>query len=141
MLKRGNLAYIVVIIGALLAPTVISLGYYAVSKNPALRPLAITQKALRSYEAGKGQAGLVVVRVDWVDGASMGYTQDQLYHLIDRAFAAKGVEIDMAFFAAEGRTRVTYIVGRSWMGPYQLDQAATGISAAATAYHMAENGS
>ena len=139
MVKRGHVSYILVIILVLIAPTLISLGYYVVTRNPALRPLAVTQASLSSYEAGLGLGGHVVARIEWVEEDNMGFSRRQIERLVTRAFEAKGIEVDVLVVPGVEETSITYLVGASRMGPYPVIHAAAGVSAAAAAFHMAEN--
>lgn len=137
MARRRNIIYFLGIIALLVMPTAMSLGYYYVTKDPNLRPLGVTAEALTSYARGRmdGQVH-IVAQIEWVPGDAGGYSQRSFEKAITNAFKAKGVEVFVFFHPGVDRTRITYRVGPSEIGPYPASQAASGITAAVDAYRM-----
>lgn len=133
--RRRNGAYLALIIFVAIAPSAVSLGWYAATGNPALRPLALTLQSLRSYTAD-GEIFELEVYVHWNPADTAGYSLDQVTRQVQRAFSAKGVEPRMIIRATEGPTYLLYEVGASRMGPYPVIRAAEGISPAVAAYRM-----
>lgn len=132
---RRSIAYVVLVIFVVLLPTVVSLSWYYVTLNPNLRPLGVTREALRAYgEAGAGVEA--VAYVDWVPPRTGGFTQAQLTSDLRDSFAAKGVDIRIVIRAGNGSTQITYVVGRSVLGPFPAARAAEGVTAAVEAYRM-----
>lgn len=136
MTTRRNLAYVMGIVALLVLPTVMSLTYYQVSKDPNARPLAVTEQSLRAFVNGKLGVINIIAQVDWVPGHTSGFSQPQLEKAIVNAFRAKGVEVDVRFRQGVDHTRISYLVGKSTIGPYSTSRAAEGISAAVEAYRM-----
>lgn len=138
MTNRMNIAYILGIIALVVLPTAITLGYYQATKNPNLRPLSVTQQALHAYARDKPARDQVNIaaQVEWVAAQSGGYSRAGLEQALVRAFKAKGVEVFVFFHDGVDRTRITYVVGQSRIGPYSTSQAAYGITAAVAAYRM-----
>ncbi|WP_288926190.1 hypothetical protein [uncultured Maritimibacter sp.] len=137
MAARRNILYVLGIIALIVMPTVMSLGYYVVTKDPNLRPLGVTQQALSAYDRGRPTEQIhIVAQVEWVPARAGGYSQRALELAIVNAFKAKGVEVFVFFHPGVDATRVTYRVGHTTIGPYSVARAARGISAAVEAFHM-----
>jgi len=135
MQGKRNLGYLAVVILAVIAPTLVSLGWYQLSKNPSLRPLGITKQALSAYNGGLDGVELVAY-VDWVPPRTGNFTKAQLTRDLTTSFAAKGAEARIVFRDGVGTTRITYVIGQSRLGPYTIARAAEGIVAAVEAYRM-----
>ncbi|OIP82825.1 MAG: hypothetical protein AUK37_08425 [Rhodobacterales bacterium CG2_30_65_12] len=135
MSQRRSLGYLFLIIFVVVAPTVASLGWYQLSKNPSLRPLGITKQALTAYNGGSDGIEIVAL-VDWVPTDAGNYSQARLSRALTESFAAKGVELRIEFRPGQSTTRVTYRVGKTVLGPYSTARAAEGIAAAVEAYNM-----
>lgn len=138
--KRLNLFYILGLIALIVLPTAITLGLHHYSRDPNLRPFAVTQQSLAAYEraTGTGSGVEIVARVEW-DGATAEVSQRHMRRAITDAFRSKGVEVHVAFVtggSGGNATRVTYVVGHSRIGPYPAHRAAEGVSAAVDAYRM-----
>lgn len=137
MAARRNIFYVLGIIALIVTPTAMSLSYYYVTKDPNMRPLGITHQSLSAYTKSRVGDGVhIVAQVEWVAHQSGGYSQRALELAIKNAFKAKGVEVFVFFHPGVDRTRVTYKVGHTTVGPYSTSHAARGISAAVDAYHM-----
>jgi hypothetical protein len=132
---RQRVAYLILVIVVVVAPTVLALGWYQISRDPNFRPLGVTQQALRAYSGG-GDGVEIVAVVDWAPARSGGYTRAQLMQALSQSFAAKGVEVRIELRSGHPVTQVTYIVGKTVLGPFGTTQAAEGIAAAVEAYHM-----
>jgi len=135
MTQRTSLAYLAIIVVVVVLPTAISLGWYHISKDPNLRPLGITEQALRKHEGGS--KGLeIVALVEWVQPRTARQTQAQLELALTRAFQAKGAEVRVVFREGRDVTRITYIVGTSSLGPFPIARASEGVESAVQAFHM-----
>jgi hypothetical protein len=132
---RRSFSYLLVIITVVVLPSAVSLGWYQVSKDPNLRPLGITEQALRAHR-GDGEGLEIVAVVDWVPPRTGNQTQAQLAIALSRAFRSKGVDVRVVFRKGEDATRVSYIVGKSTLGPFPISQASGGVAAAVQAFNM-----
>lgn len=133
-MTQRNLVTAAVVITLIAAPTAISSIYFFLTKDPTFQPLAITEEALDKLQ---GENRLrIVTEVRW--GADSTGDRRALEEALTNSFAV---------FRAETRFRhvrdaraqgvsVTYHVGPSEIGPYPLEQAASGVRAAATAYRV-----
>ncbi len=135
MSQRLNLGYLFLIILVVILPTAFSLGWYKLSNDPNLRPLAITKQALRAYNSA-GEGVEIVAVVDWVALRTGNYTKANLTHSLVQSFAAKGVDVRIEFREGRNATQVTYVVGKTVVGPFSTARASEGISAAVEAYKM-----
>jgi hypothetical protein len=132
---RRSLAYLLLVIAVIVLPTAISLGWYHVSKDPNLRPLGITEQSLRAYN-GNAEGLEIVAVVDWVPPATGNQSQAQFALSLTRAFRAKGAEVRVVFREGRETTRITYMIGRSTLGPFPIGRASDGVSAAVQAFRM-----
>ncbi len=132
--QRGWVTFLVVIF-LLAAPTAVSMIWYKVTGNPLLRPLGITKEALQAYY-GTGKWTQIVAEVEWDAQRSGRVTKADMKRALERAFAAKGVEVSVQFHPGHAGTKVLYRVGSSYFGPYPQSRAAEGISAVVDAYRM-----
>ncbi len=133
--KQRGIATFIVIFMLVVAPTVISLGWYRVTGNPLLRPLGITQSKLRAY-FGTGEWYEIIAEVEWDDSRSGKVTRADMERALHNAFYVKGVDVRVVFHKGTRGTRIVYRVGASSIGPYPQSRAAEGISAAVEAYRM-----
>ena len=133
--RQRGIATLVVIIVLVVAPSVISLGWYRVTGNPLFRPLGITRESMRAYY-GTGEWIEIVAEVEWDQARSGQVTQRDMERALRNAFHVKGVEVRVVFRQSRTGTRVLYRVGPSSIGPYPQSRAAEGISAAVEAYRM-----
>lgn len=138
MSKRFSLLYVLGLIALVVAPSAVTLTYYTMTDNPNWRPLAVTERSLKAYEraTGTGDGVEIVAQVEWVPERPGEVSRAQLERAITKAFKAKGVDVYVSFTNGVERTRVTYVVGYSRIGPYTTSRAADGIAAAVDAYHM-----
>ena len=138
MASRRNLGYLLLIVVASVLPTFVSLGWFFATRNPRLRPRAITPDSLRSYAAATGHFTEleIVAKVEWVPGRTGGYTKHRLKQALSDSFRAKGAVVRLEFVPGGKQTQVTYLVGSSALGPFTLDRAALGIGAAVEAFRM-----
>lgn len=134
MPQRRSFAYLLGLIVIVIAPTAMSLLWYAVSRNPELRPLGVTKQALAAYNGGTDGIEIVAV-VDWAEaGGSMA--RRRLADNLATSFAAKGVDVRITFREGKSGVQVTYYVGATTLGPYSAARAAEGVSAAVGALRM-----
>ncbi len=132
---RRSFAYLSLIVLVVVLPTAIALAWYQVSRDPNLRPLGITEQALRAYN-GQGEGLEIVAVVDWVPPHTGNFTRAQLQTALDQSFRAKGVEVRVEFRDGRGETQITYLVGRTMLGPFPTARSSEGVSAAVEAYKM-----
>lgn len=135
MSQRRGLAYLFGVILFVIAPTAISLGWYALSENPNLRPLAITKQSLAAYN-GENDGIEIVALVNWGAEAGGEAARSRFARDLATSFAAKGVEVRIRFEETRGNTGVTYEVGETTLGPFERSRAAEGINAAVEAFKM-----
>jgi len=133
---RRSILVLALVIGGAIAPTVMSLGWYAVTKDPSMRPLSITVESLRAHIGG-GRGNMIVAVVAWDRNRSGGVTQADMMHALKGSFGAKGVDVSVEFLeSGVPGTWVTYRVGPSTIGPFPQSRAADGINAAVDAFRM-----
>ncbi|WP_282181926.1 hypothetical protein [Aliiroseovarius marinus] len=133
MLSR-NLKILIAIIVVVVLPTAAALTWYWVTKDPTIRPLGITKRALVERTAQDGALLTIVIRFDPDEDAK---ASEALGNSIVRALEAKGVIGSVKRLPAPGQEMtVTYLIGASSIGPYSASQASSGISAAVGAYRM-----
>jgi hypothetical protein len=132
---RRSLVYVMLIIAIVVMPTAVALGWYQITRDPNFRPLGITREALRDY--GVPGAGIdLIAYVDWPAAKAGHPARRQLGDDLTDSFASKGVEARIVFRDAGGSPQITYVVGKSVIGPYPASRAAEGIAAAVEAYRM-----
>lgn len=133
MLSR-NLRILIAIIAVVVLPTVAALTWYWVTKDPTIRPLGITKRALVEKTAKKGGMLTIVIRFDPNEDAK---ASEALGANIVRALQAKGVIGSVKRLPVPGQDMtVTYLIGASTIGPYSASHASSGINAAVGAYRM-----
>lgn len=135
MKQRRSLGYLFLVIGVVVAPTALALGWYLFSKNPSLRPLGITKQALSAYN-GSGEGVEIVAFVDWVPPPLGPYSKPDLTRALTDSFTAKGVDVRIEFHPGAATSQITYKVGRTVLGPFPTARASEGIAAAVEAYRM-----
>ena len=135
MVQKRGIGFVFLIVGVIVFPSVAALGWFQLSKNPSLRPLAITEQALAAYN-GVAEGPEIVALVDWVPPRTGNYTRKRLVQSLTQAFAAKGVDVRIKFRPGHDATRVTYKIGKTILGPYPTTRASEGIRAAVEAYKM-----
>ena len=131
---RRSLSYVFLIIAVIVAPTAVALGWHLFTGDPTVRPLGITREALRDFGI-PSTGGEIVAYVDWPPGAGQT-ARKRLADDLRVSFASKGVDVRLVFREAGGSVRVTYVIGKSVLGPYSRARAAEGIGAAVEAYRM-----
>ncbi|SPF79156.1 hypothetical protein ALP8811_03093 [Aliiroseovarius pelagivivens] len=133
MLSR-NIKILIAIIVVVVLPTVAALAWYAVTKDPTIRPLGITKQALVEQTSDDGAMLTIVIRFDPDEDTK---TSELLGTKIAYAFEAKGVVGSVKRLPVPGNEMtVTYLIGASTIGPYPASHASTGINAAVGAYRM-----
>ncbi|MCK0141446.1 hypothetical protein [Aliiroseovarius sp. F20344] len=133
MLSR-NLKILVTIITVVVLPSAAALTWYAITKDPTIRPLGITKRALEQRGSTGGTGLIILIQYDPVEHA---IASEALGKRIIFAFEAKGVAGEVKLRRVQGHEMsVTYIVGASTIGPFRASQATRGINAAAGAYRM-----
>ncbi|MCP5036494.1 MAG: hypothetical protein GY945_02725 [Rhodobacteraceae bacterium] len=133
--QQRGLFTLLAIIALVILPSALSLSYYAITKDPNMRPLGITTESLREY-FGRGFGVEIVAIVHWDSIRSGQVTQGDMRRALRNAFKAKGVDVRIDFRETSGGTHITYQVGSSSIGPYPQSRAAEGINAAVAAYRM-----
>ena len=133
--KQRGIATLFIIITLVVAPTVISLGWYKATGNPLFRPLGITRESMRAYY-GSGEWIEIVAEVAWDSASSGQVSQADMERALRNAFQVKGVEVRVVFRDSNAGTQILYRVGPSVIGPYPQSRAAEGIGAAVEAYRM-----
>jgi len=117
-------------------PTICALAWYHFTDDPTIRPLGITEQALRQH--GPAEQGLIVAHLSW-DGEAEHGSADRYANALTRAFAAKGVPVHVNIRNADGHgTYVAYDIGASYLGPFPKARAAGWINAAVEAYRMSQ---
>lgn len=133
MLSR-NLKILIAIVVVVVLPTAAALTWYAVTKDPTIRPLGITKRALVEQTAEEGGLLTILIRFDPAQDAK---ASEALGAKIVHAFEAKGVAGNVKHLPVPGQEMtVTYLIGASTIGPYSASQAPSGINAAVGAYRM-----
>ncbi|WP_298905552.1 hypothetical protein [uncultured Aliiroseovarius sp.] len=133
-LLSRNLKILIAIIVVVVLPTAAALTWYWVTKDPTIRPLGITKRALVERTAQDGALLTIVIRFD---PDQDGKASDALGANIVRALEAKGVIGSVKRLPMQGQEMtVTYLVGASTLGPYSASHASSGINAAVGAYRM-----
>lgn len=136
MLSR-NLKLLIAITTVVVLPTLAALTWYAITKDPTIRPLGITKRALEQ-QGSTDAAGLIILIT--FDPAEDAIASEALGRKITRALEAKGVTGEVEYRRIQGHEiSVTYLVGASEIGPFRASKAKNGINAAVGAYRM--NGS
>lgn len=132
---RQNLVYVSLIVLIVVLPTVIALGWYQITRDPNFRPLGITREALRNF--GDPSMGVdLIAYIEWPAAETESPARRKLAADLAASFAAKGVEPRLVFRTSNGAPQVTYMIGKSVIGPYPVSRAAAGIEAAIDAYRM-----
>ncbi len=132
---RRSLVYVMLIIAVVVMPTAVALGWYQFTRDPNFRPLGITREALRDY--GVPGAGVdLIAYVDWPTAKAGHPARLKLGNDLTNSFASKGVEARIVFRDASGSPQITYVIGKSVIGPFPASRAAEGIAAAVEAYRM-----
>lgn len=136
MVKRRDMFTLGTVIALVTLPTAGSLLYFAITKDPSIRPLGITQESLRAY-SGEGGTGIeIFAMVEWDSARSGQLTREDMHHRLVNVFKSKGVHVRVFFSEGLNGTFVKYQVGRSVIGPYPQNRAAEGILAAVAAYRI-----
>lgn len=136
MIKRDTIA--VYAIGALvLAPAIMALSAYHITRNPSLRPLGITIEQL--IEAGQiADKTLITVEVSIGEHAKTSTSLADYKKVMADAFGVFNTEARVRFREVDRSKDITvlYIVGNSEIGPYAVSRAAEGIRPAVEAERM-----
>jgi len=140
--KRGNnVLYIATIITALAAPASLSSLYFLITRDPTVRPLALTREG--EMQAGRdGQANeLITAHIHWGTSGVQNLNSQKLTQDILDAFHGHGVKARVLIHETSGSNHVvvTYTVGSSMIGPFPAYRAAEGISAAIAAYRLSSD--
>ncbi|MFV2033625.1 MAG: hypothetical protein ACC631_00690 [Halocynthiibacter sp.] len=136
MIERNG-TYLMLVILIVAAPAVLANFFYAITKDPTLRPLAITRDA--EAKALGSRTGLeIIAQINWGSNARANFSQIDLSGRITRAFYAHGesVRVEIQEVAGSDTITVTYIMGRNRFGPNPVANAADGIRAAIIAYRI-----
>ncbi|PIE07894.1 MAG: hypothetical protein CSA74_05160 [Rhodobacterales bacterium] len=118
------------IIAVIVLPTAMMLGWFLYTRDPNLRPLGLTREALRDSGGFRQDVGIVA----HIDGPRVA--GERLGLALRASFESKGVELRLVFRENGDATTVTYVIGKSVLGPYPRSRAAEGIAAAVAAFRM-----
>lgn len=134
--KRNNLTLLFVVL-AVAGPMAIMMLAYEITKNPALRPLARTENDVAIHN-GAIIANKVIANIRWTTKRQKNFSQQDLEHIIRRAFKARGVRVFISFDEVNSNDNVTitYQVGVNKIGPTRIANAADSIREAITVYRM-----
>lgn len=136
MIERNG-TYLAVIILLVAAPATLATTYFAITKDPTVRPLALTRES--EAEALGARTGLeIVAQVNWGSAARADFSQADLGRRITRAFYAHGESVRVEFVQVRGSDdiTVTYMMGANRFGPNPISTAADGIRAVISAYRL-----
>lgn len=139
MIKKKEILYLCMVVALVTFPTAGSLTYYAITKDPSMRPLGITEQSLRAY-AGEAKVVSIAAIVEWDSARSGGITRRDMQELLINVFKSKGVDVQVYFTEGHNGTFVKYQVGASIIGPFPQSRAAEGITGAVAAYYMLMRG-
>lgn len=137
-LPRSNQNFLVVslTILAIAAPAALSMGYYLLSGDPRIRPLALT----REGEARHGVDGLEILVTLHLGrgGNTYGVNIPDMRNRIRNAFYAHGEEVRIITEDSDSQTvQISYTIGRTRIGPMEIGAAAEGVKPAIDAYRVA----
>lgn len=133
MLSR-NLKLLIAITTVVVLPTVTALTWYAVTKDPTIRPLGITKRALMAQTTDA--SGMLIILIQY-DPAEDMQASKMLGDKILLSLKAKGVAGTIKRHPISGHDMsVIFLFGASTIGPYPATKAASGIKAAVGAYRM-----
>ncbi len=114
--------------------------YYRATKDPTLRPLAVTKEELAKTR-GESHVVDIVVQIDWGRDVQASISRPDLERAIARTFDAFAVDHRFRHTDVAGDSvQITYVVGPNRYGPYTPPSAAQGIRAAVAAMKMAAPG-
>jgi len=138
--RRPRGAAFVAILGLLVAtPATLAMGYYLVSGDPRVRPLAVTRESLAFIE-GFTSGVQIVTTVAWGRDSQTQFDRETLKQTLVGAFYAHGEETIIEFEEVPGdRILITYTVGQNTYGPAEIDRAVAGVRAAVDAYRISIN--
>jgi len=118
-------------------PTAASLLYVKITGDQTMRPLGITLANLAENLIDGTSRG-IIVQVDWGDQARAASTQTQVIQALQKSLDVYQVEYRVKIRPTSGnKIQVFYMVGKSKIGPYRLQNLSAGIPAAMSAYRMA----
>ncbi len=134
--KRNNLTLLFVVL-AVVGPMAIMMLVYEITKNPTLRPLARTENDVAIHN-GAIIANKVIANIRWTTKRQKNFSQQDLEHIIRRAFKARGVRVFISFDEVNSNDNVTitYQVGVNKIGPTRIANAADSIREVITVYRM-----
>ncbi|WP_123793675.1 hypothetical protein [Pacificibacter maritimus] len=121
----------------IILPAVIALSAYFITKNPHFRPLGITYEKLA--EAGLiATSGEIVALISIGSQVKSNTQKNDIRNALNVAFDRYNAKVRVKFrdTPSDNTVSVTYIVGRSQIGPYPFSQAAKGIKASVRAERM-----
>lgn len=135
-MKKQHVGLLVGLILAVATPSVLAVGYYLVTGDASIRPLALTREIharVRAWQVGAD----IRARVEWGLNAPVRLSQEQLRERITEAFAAHGEQVFVILEETNATTiRVTYEMGRNTFGPLSISQAANGVRPAIDAFRI-----
>jgi hypothetical protein len=129
---------IMIAVGTLIVlPAASSMLAFAITKNPELRPLNITFESLSAAGLLNNGAEIVAV-VSRGENARQSSSQKQQAAALEMAFERYQSDVAVKFRTVpQGTTNsVTFLVGKSKIGPYPIARAASGVGAAVQAERM-----
>lgn len=130
-----QLLYGIFLAAVVALPSALALGYYKITGDPSLRPLAQSiESVVFGGTLGETRDLKVELRLH-TPSQERGF---RMARQIQRSFTAKGIDAQVfVISAAAGEpANVAFVVRRNRIGPFPLSRASDGIQAAVSAYHM-----
>lgn len=125
------------VILVLTLPTAASVLYVKITGDQTMRPLGITF-AKMAENLIDGTSRGVIAQIDWGDAANSASSKTQVKLALQKALSVYQIEFRVKIRSVPGADiRVNFLVGKSRIGPYRLQDMSTGIPAALAAYRMA----
>ncbi|WP_417250180.1 hypothetical protein [Celeribacter sp.] len=120
-----------------ITPAIVSLTAYYVTRNPSLRPLAITLEKLIAAGQIKDR-NLIIAEITFGTEAQTNMSLADHEAALAKAFDTFQTKVQVRFRSRPRSNQITivYKVGNSIIGPYPITRAAEGIRAAVEAERM-----
>ncbi|SMR82218.1 hypothetical protein SAMN04488030_2563 [Aliiroseovarius halocynthiae] len=129
-----NVKILIAIIVIVVLPTAGALTWYFVTKDPTIRPLGITKRALMARTTD--ESGMLIIWIEY-DPSEDQQASKALGNTIMFSLEAKGVVGVVKRHPMPGQDMsVAFVFGASTIGPFPASKASLGISAAVGAYRM-----
>lgn len=137
MADFSNKLIVPALILATALPALASLAYFRFSGDVTFRPLGITTAKLAETRVS-GVSRSITVQIEWGTDANSPNSQEQVKQALTKALNVYPGDFLVRFQEVEGNSvQVYFLVDRSRVGPYRLQNLSTGIPAAVAAQTMA----